>query len=250
MTLSVTALQIIAVVTMTIDHIGCLFFPQVILFRCIGRWAFVIYAFLMAEGFRHTSQSDIRLQKQLTFLVLVTLATELIFDGFSMPLRAPGAHFFTAQSSLVTLTLGYITLAVFKRVQTKKPLAVAVVLIACVMAYVSRGEYGPIGLLLIVGFYGYLTYALQKDFPIRRFFLAAILFVYLSAKHVWQYRLNSFSVFTPNLAATYVGIWTAAVPLALYTGERGIRSMGWKWVFRLYYPAHMLLLILLREVLA
>lgn len=52
--LSGNALKIIAAVTMTIDHIGHLFFPGQTVWRIIGRIAMPIYAFMVAEGCCHT----------------------------------------------------------------------------------------------------------------------------------------------------------------------------------------------------
>ncbi|MBQ7313175.1 MAG: hypothetical protein IJW81_06290, partial [Clostridia bacterium] len=47
-------LKLIAAVTMFIDHAGLLLFPQWEIMRIIGRLAFPIYAFCIAEGFRYT----------------------------------------------------------------------------------------------------------------------------------------------------------------------------------------------------
>ena len=47
-------LKIIAAVTMTIDHIGHLFFPGQTAWRIIGRIAMPIYAFMVAEGCCHS----------------------------------------------------------------------------------------------------------------------------------------------------------------------------------------------------
>lgn len=47
-------LKLIALITMFIDHIGAVFFPQVTLLRVIGRISFPLYAFLIAEGCRYT----------------------------------------------------------------------------------------------------------------------------------------------------------------------------------------------------
>ncbi len=52
--LSNNGLKIIACVIMVIDHVGVLIFPEVIAFRVIGRIGFPIFAFLIAEGARHT----------------------------------------------------------------------------------------------------------------------------------------------------------------------------------------------------
>lgn len=44
----------IAAVTMLIDHAGLILFPRYQIFRIIGRLAFPIYAYCIAEGFRYT----------------------------------------------------------------------------------------------------------------------------------------------------------------------------------------------------
>ncbi len=48
------SLKIIACIAMTIDHIGYLLFPNIIVFRIIGRLAFPILAYLIAEGCKYT----------------------------------------------------------------------------------------------------------------------------------------------------------------------------------------------------
>lgn len=47
-------LKLIAAVTMLIDHAGLVLFPQASWMRIVGRLAFPIFAFCIAEGFRYT----------------------------------------------------------------------------------------------------------------------------------------------------------------------------------------------------
>ncbi|MBQ0051268.1 MAG: hypothetical protein KBT11_04285 [Treponema sp.] len=47
--MSVFMLQVIAMITMFCDHLGEPFLNNNVVLRCIGRFAFPIYAFLLAE---------------------------------------------------------------------------------------------------------------------------------------------------------------------------------------------------------
>ena len=47
-------LKMLALITMTCDHVGLQLFPDILIFRIIGRLAMPIYAFMIAEGCRHT----------------------------------------------------------------------------------------------------------------------------------------------------------------------------------------------------
>ena len=47
-------LKIIAMISMLIDHIGVAMFPNVMILRIIGRLAFPIFAYMIAEGCFYT----------------------------------------------------------------------------------------------------------------------------------------------------------------------------------------------------
>ena len=47
-------LKIIAAISMLLDHIGLILFPSIEIFRILGRIAFPIFAFTIAEGAKYT----------------------------------------------------------------------------------------------------------------------------------------------------------------------------------------------------
>ena len=49
------ALKLIAAALMLTDHVGSILLPQVLILRCMGRLAFPMFAFFIAEGYAHTS---------------------------------------------------------------------------------------------------------------------------------------------------------------------------------------------------
>ena len=68
--LSSAQIQLIALVTMAIDHLGNTFFPQAVGLRIIGRLAFPLFCLLLAEGFVHTRSKPSYLKRLAGFAVL------------------------------------------------------------------------------------------------------------------------------------------------------------------------------------
>ena len=55
-------LKIIAMISMLIDHIGLQMFPDLLIFRIIGRLAFPIFAYMIAEGCFYTKNKPDRIK--------------------------------------------------------------------------------------------------------------------------------------------------------------------------------------------
>ena len=85
-------LKIIAMITMTIDHIGMEIFPRLLWLRMIGRLAMPIYAYMIAEGCRHTRNRKKYLLRllgmgalcQVVYLVAMGSLYQCILITFSM----------------------------------------------------------------------------------------------------------------------------------------------------------------------
>ena len=47
-------IKLLAAVLMVIDHIGAIFFPQIVWLRCVGRISFPLFAYMLAVGCKYT----------------------------------------------------------------------------------------------------------------------------------------------------------------------------------------------------
>ncbi|MBR2950485.1 MAG: hypothetical protein IKC46_11560, partial [Lachnospiraceae bacterium] len=90
--LSGNQLKILAMIAMTCDHVGMQIFPQLLWLRIIGRLAMPIYAYMIAEGCRHTRDRKKYLLRllgmgvlcQLVYFVAMGSLYQCILITFSM----------------------------------------------------------------------------------------------------------------------------------------------------------------------
>ena len=219
------ALKLIAAVTMTVDHIGVIFFPGTAWLRIVGRLAFPIFAFMIAEGCRYT-------KNRLRYFLMV----------FGLGVGCQLVYFFATgslyQCILVTFSLS-ICLIYSLDIAIHKPN-----MLRCLLA---------LGTLLTVIFVCvYLPSILSpySDFAIDF--------------GIWGVLLAVFIYFAPdNLKAIATAL--ALIPLCLtgadnqwyslisvillflYNGKRGKARI--KNLFYIYYPAHLVAIYLLSYII-
>lgn len=241
--LSSFALKIIAVISMLIDHIGAVFFPEATVLRLIGRLAFPIYCFLIAEGYTHTKNAPRYLLRLGAFALISEIPFNLAFGGKLFVLG--GCNVF------ITLFLGLLAIMLFDTVRRWEGvpclasfvLALVPAALLCRAADTLHSDYGKYGVMLIFIF-----------FLFRENRTAAMLIFALCT--ILKYGLTSIgspdalrlfdcagSTWYLTLDKTQLYCLLAAIPLSLYSGKNGYR--GGKWFFYIFYPAHLTVIGLL-----
>ena len=204
----------IAVASMFADHAGAIFDLHDG-FRVVGRLAFPLFVYLIAEGCHYTKRMD----KYILRLGIFALVSEVPFDlAFNQYV-----DFFNVTNIFYTLWLGVVCVYVFKLLCGKKYLwilSLVVVVIAMLAADWISSDYGSIGVLFI-----FLT-AVSRNI-IKSVQLGVIaLFMFLLYFPAWDMLLASL----------------IAVPIVAFaSGERG---WGAKWLFYAAYPTHLLIFTL------
>lgn len=218
--ISQDALKILACATMLIDHIGAIFCPELGWMRLVGRISFPIYTFLLSEGVHYT-RSPVKYGLR---LLLVALVTELPYD-----LLFRGQFTWEKNSVMVTLLIGFAMGMCMKKCPPWGKL-----LAVLPFAYLSRytnGTYGMYGVLMIAMF------LLTRDVPLRPL-VQSVLLTLLSL------RMAGF----PTRLSSQICAVAAIIPLALYTGEKRSYNKALQWGFTLFYPLHLILILLIRGV--
>lgn len=212
--LSGSALKVIAMISMVIDHVALYLMEQGTLLyetmRCIGRIAFPVFAFLIAEGFIHTRNRYRYFFTLLGFAVISEIPWYLL-NG------ADGTH-----NVMFTLALGVATLMVLENLlQRSMVLGFLWTLGMAGLASWLGVDYEWRGILIIVFFYLFNGYG--HSFPYSRvmqFFCTFVLMMYYGV----------------------IGAMIAFTVILFYNERRGfIQGNMDKYGFYAFYPLHLFL---------
>jgi hypothetical protein len=272
-------LKLLALVTMLIDHIGYMYFPNEVLFRIIGRLAFPIFAYQIALGYSRTSN----LKKYVLRLSLFALITQIPYSFFSPDIRFNPIHFNVLFTFIVAIGLlcaydmGILNIKIFIKNKNYKHLiygifllALAVIIITLpeVLSFMIKGfylEYGLLALALVLLFHifqekrslaiisiillylfhGYYRVALFNSAYSSTLFWSNL----VNFKYVWS-QLNLLNGLS-QLQRYYFQAWGAFALIPILGLE--IIKPSWiklnKYVGYIFYPAHMALLIVIAIIL-
>ena len=220
-------LKLIAICTMLIDHMGYTLFPGVMWLRCVGRVAFPIFCFLIAEGCVYTHDRKKYALRLLVFALLSEIPFNLMNSGMIWDPYD--------QNVLWTLLLGALVCWLMDWALKKcTPLSFVLTGAAMVAAYwlleAFRTDYGGWGMLLVAALYG-----------VHRAPSGAVVKMIAQA-----FGLAFFSI---GVMGGYLSIelWSLAalVPIWLYNGQRGFSNKAVQYGFYAFYPVHILALSLI-----
>lgn len=221
--LSQETLKVIACMTMLLDHVGAMFVRGYTL-RIIGRIAFPIFCFLMAEGAYYTKNP----RKYALRLLIGALLSEIPFDlAFQRGLT------WRSQSVMVTLLLGFLAVEAIQNTQNNllKLLAVSA---GFALGQLLQTDYGGYGVLLIVLF----------SQTRRKWWLQTV----LVAMFAWMMDSVPVQVLGMRIPIEMFAL-LAMLPIGCYSGRKRSDSKVLQWAFYLFYPVHLTVLVVIRYFL-
>lgn len=227
-------LQLAAIVTMIVDHVGVVFFPGVQLFRVIGRIAFPLFCWgivMGAEKTRNFARYALR-------LLLLGIVTQPFF------MKALG-HTWTEFNVLATLLLGLLAI---RGIQAKRFGSCVWAPAACLLVSAAFSmDYGWQGVLLIILMYlarhtaGGLA-ALMVSFCLLWGVRSGLVFQGFAMNTGLAPLDQAVTLFVSRISLQFLAI--LALPLMVIRTNSGIRLP--KWLSYAAYPGHLLILWLIK----
>ena len=266
--LSNAVLKNIAYLIMVIDHSAVIFYTVTVrqhsltgygpvmshqvysIGRLIGRSAFILFAYLIAEGFIHTGSK----LKYLLRLILFAFISEIPYD---VACRGQLIDY-SSQNIYFTLSISVFVLIVWewaaqsaqeiRRAKVQRDVRwyicvgacamtqIGVLLLGCYAAYYLRTDYQYMGVLLIFTFY-----ILRGKSVLIKFVPAAcVMFFGMLSINLLKYASNYTTAYLVRFSMRELSGLFAFIPIALYDGTKG-RQLP-KVVCYGFYPVHLMVL--------
>jgi len=228
-------LHLLAMGLMLLDHMWATVIPGNMWMTCVGRMAYPIFAFLLAEGFFHTSDR----KKYGLRLLLFAVLSEIPFN-----LMTEGAVFNPFHQNVIwSLLLSFLLMCLSEKVKAKGwkpyftwPLIAVIWAVGSFIGMITFLDYFHYGVLMAGVFYVF-----RKNDLFRRLlqFAGLILInVILFEGMYFEVKLLGLTFDMPEQGLACLAI----IPLCFYNGKPGPKG---KWVKALnygFYPVHMLIL--------
>ncbi|MDR0819843.1 MAG: conjugal transfer protein TraX [Oscillospiraceae bacterium] len=243
--LSRSVLKYWAIFAMLIDHIAWMWFPDTELpgqlMHLIGRTTAPIMCFFIAEGYKYSKSLNRYLLRLIIFTAISYFPFVLFSDGF---FKLP-----------VIWTLMFGLLAIQAWDQIDNPFLRILAIIA-ICALGSVGDWTVFGVLMCLSFWIFRdsrikqTIALAGIAIIELIFFAILAFSIPPLPHSFPQLLQFIQTCALSFLKTFernwyqLGIVIAMAFLFAYNGEKGKHDP--KWMFYIFYPAHLLVLVALK----
>ena len=234
------SLHIMAMIFMLCDHLWATVIPGNDWLTCVGRVAYPIFAFMIVEGYFHTHN----LKKYVTRLLLWAVISEIPFN------LVMGSRLFYPfhQNVLFTFLIGILCIYINEYAKAKGGMVLRIlagvvsVVVAFVLGLVGFVDYNYAGVLTVLVFYFF------RDRRWWCFLGQALLLWYINVE-----MLSGYAYEVQLLGETYYIVrqgfaLLALIPIWLYRGKQGPHNKALQYFYYAFYPAHLLVLALVRMV--
>ncbi|MBE6031010.1 MAG: conjugal transfer protein TraX [Clostridiales bacterium] len=235
------SLHIMGMIFMLLDHLWGTIVPGNDWMTCIGRLAFPIFAFMIAEGYMRTSNVKKYAKRMFIFALITEIPFNLAFGGNLLyPFH---------QNVLFTflIAIGLIHLNEKARKNGKVLLriltAIGTVILGSLIGLITMVDYHHAGVLTVLVFY---FFGQGKWWSYIGQFIC-LWYINMEMLGGFGYEVELFGqlVFLSRQGFALL----ALIPIWLYRGERGHHSKAFQYFCYAFYPAHLLILAILGMIL-
>lgn len=232
------ALHFLAMGLMLCDHLWATVVPGNEWLTCIGRLAFPVFAFMIVEGYTHTKN----LKKYICRLFLFALISEIPFNL----MVGSNVFYYVHQNVLWTFLCGILLIHLNEKAKESGKIIlrilalVASLAIGFVVGLLGMVDYMHAGIFTVLVFYFF------RERKWWCFLAQAAILYYLNTELIGGYGYEA-QIFGQNIFIVQQSFAVLAlIPIWLYKGKQGPHNKFLKHFYYWFYPAHMLILALIK----
>ena len=218
--MSIFVLKIIAMISMVIDHSRYLHpILDNDITKVIGRFSFILFAFILTEGIWHTKDRT----KYLKRIVLFAVVSQIPFMIFRSIVGR-----YIILNILFTFAIGMILIILIDK-QKNEYIKLLIAIVGIVFSILVPIDYGVYGIVLII-----IMYYTRKTrlFDLGFFIINMIYYGNKAVETNYDYK---------QLVPYMIGTYLTYIFLKLYNGKLGKKV---KFLY-LFYPIHLVILFLI-----
>lgn len=216
-------IKIIACITMVLDHIKYAI-PQTDCFitEYLGRLSYPLFAFLVVEGYVHTSN----LKKYYKRLLVFAVISQIPFMLFRTLVGE-----WKMLNIMFTLLLGLLSITAYDKIK-KEYISFPVCILLILLGEFLNVDYGWFGVTMILILYIFREKNILK---LISYTILIILYFYFSGIKVINYAV----------IMLFISMLSPIILILLYNGKQGKKM---KYFFYWFYPIHMIILYVLNFI--
>jgi hypothetical protein len=207
------SMQLLAMITMLIDHIGIVFYPDDERFRVLGRLAFPLYAYTLVLGYIHTRN----LRNYVIRLTVIAAISQLPYQ------LALGESRVNVVGTLIVCLL-----VLWAIDRYSLPAGIAIICLAALLLETLPFSYGVYALALV------LIYRYARSYYVV----------------IWHLLLNVLFLFYKGWFTQLASLFASVILVYMIDVYRLIdRINPPRWVWRSFYPVHLAALACLELII-
>lgn len=232
------SLHIMAMIFMLCDHLWATIIPGNDWLTCIGRITYPLYAFMIVEGYFHTSNLKKYIKRLLIFAALSEIPFNLIMGGFWFyPLH---------QNVLWTFLIGIALIYLNEKAHKKGNLfirilvGIATIILGFIVGLITMVDYHYAGIFTILVFYFFRG---RKWWCFLGQFLL-LAYINIEVLSGYAYEITIFGQTHYIVRQGFALL--ALIPIWMYRGKQGPYNKVLKYTYYAFYPVHLLILGLIQ----
>jgi hypothetical protein len=225
--------KFIAAFSMFLDHFAVIILDVdstlYFIFRILGRIAFVLFAYMIVEGFFKTRNLKKYFLRLLGFAVII----ELFIVGYYF---VSDVNYILHFNVIWPLVFGLLGLILFK--QKSFWIRLLVIPLVFFAEYINT-PYGAYGVLMII------IFALYPNNVTKLLFVIALNFLFIEVPLLSYLELGNLARYNKDMWFQWFSI-LGMVFIFLYNGKLG--KIKTKWFFYIFYPSHLIMIYLIQVI--